>query len=93
MKKKVKQELIPYIVLAFDKLNISDYKIINENGTKYVETFASERLLKKAKRLAWTYKRTDETGVRHLCREQVNDPTSGVIPKEEKFWFDKAKML
>lgn len=87
--KKVNQELIPYLGMAFEKMQISDYRIACKNGIKTVEASVSERTFKRIKRLAWVYKLTYETGIRHICREQLDEPVSGVIPSEERFWFNR----
>lgn len=80
----------PYITLALKKLGITDYTLEHQQERCVVRADISNRSYKVLLRNAWAAKMSDEKGVRHLTREDIGTPKTGVIPKSEAAYFEYA---
>lgn len=89
---KVEAELFPYIGMAFCQIGVKDFVVSKESGNNMVQANISNREMRKCIRKARALKATYETGIRCLCREDVGNSQSGIIPEEEKYWFDLAAL-
>lgn len=51
-----------------------------------------EKQSEKEKRAAWAAEKSKEIGLPVLTRDDIGNLKTGVIPKEEKKWFDAARL-
>lgn len=81
-----------FILSVFRKLKISDFSIESKNQKIIISANISGRKMKKVKRCLWAKKKTEDTGIRHLTREDADSSFSGIIPESEAFYFKKSSL-
>lgn len=81
-----------FIVAAMQELQIDNYVVKKELNKTTIHADISHRTFKKVKRIAWVLRLSKETGVRHVCRDEIHMNISGVIPKQEEYFFMKNVM-
>lgn len=93
MQHTVAKNMISHVIEAMTEKNIENYNVVaTENGDCVVTADISNREMKKIKRIAWGKKKSKEIGLPVLTREDIGNLRTGIIPKEEAFWFEKARL-
>lgn len=90
---KIKAELAPYIGLAMLRVDMPSFTLSVDGGTVVLSGDISKRKLRAIIRVAETRKRSNETGTKYVCREDIGFPgCSGVIPEGERAAFEDAAL-
>lgn len=90
MKFNIGEKYAPYIPLGMQKIGVETYTQEMKDGRCIVEADISNRAYKALIRAAYAAMMTDQTGVRHLTREDVGKNVSGAIPESEQRFFEAA---
>ena len=92
--KKIKagRELNPYIPMALDKMGVKNFVYNANEAGVCIKAHISRRDIDACIRIADAMKRTADTGVRFLSRDDIESEKSGVIPETEEGWFERAML-
>lgn len=88
----VPRDLISYIPQALSFFGVHEYSVTRSYSGAYLTADISGRLYRRVERKAHALCISEERGMKHLCREDVGNYTSGVILAQEKWWFDRAAL-
>lgn len=90
---KIKTELAPYVGLAMLRVDMPSFTLSVDGGNVILTGDISKRKLRSIIRVAETRKKSDETGIKYVCRDDIGFPgCSGVIPEGEKAAFESAAL-
>lgn len=88
---KVRDELVPFLPMAFAKRR-GNFHIQCVEGKYKVMSDASKRELKKVVRIAWWMFVSMRENIQFVCREDIGTRKNGVIPECERYYFERAAL-
>lgn len=89
----IKSKLIPQVIEALTKKNVKKYTAFTTDiGQGVVCSDISAREMKRVKRIAWALTLSKEIGLPVITREDIGNLRTGVIPQEEKYWLERARL-
>lgn len=90
---KITKSLFPFLIRTLDEKKIK-YTARTDGIECIVKADVSNRRMKSLKRIAWGKQESEKYSLPVLTREDLKEGTlrTGLIPKEEAYFFEKARL-